>query len=89
MMDMGWKNPYIATTATRGYYHFWPKYIENEMGKKDQVEFTLKFTHEKFEPQSIKITTRINKENNLERMQSIPLILLQLKEGVSTDFLVN
>jgi hypothetical protein len=89
MMDMGWQNPYIATTATRGYYHFWPKYIESEMGNKDQVEFTLKFSHEKFEPHSIQIITKINKENDLEKMQSIPLVLLKLKEGVSTDFLTK
>ena len=88
MMDMGWKNPYISTTATKGYYHFWPKYVESEMGKKDQVEFTLKFSHEKCEPQSIKITTKISKDNNPEKMQSIPLVLLKLKKGVATDFLV-
>jgi len=88
MMDMGWKNPYIATTATRGYYHFWPKYIESEMGKKDQVEFTLKFAHEKVEPHSIQVITKINKNSNLEKMQSIPLVLLKLKKGVAADFLV-
>ena len=88
MMDMGWKNPYIATTATRGYYHFWPKYVESEMGKKDQVEFTLKFAHEKVEPHSIQVITKINKNSNLEKMQSIPLVLLKLKKGVAADFLV-
>ena len=89
MMDKGWKNPYVATTATRGYYHFWPKYIESEMGEKDQVEFTISFSHKKFEPHSIKIKTKINKKGVSDKMQSIPLVLLKLKEGVSTDFLTK
>jgi len=89
MMDNGWKNPYIATTATRGYYHFWPKYIEKEMGKKDLVEFSLSFSHSKFEPYSVQIKTKINKKGVSEKMQSIPLVLLKLKAGVSTDFLVR
>ena len=89
MMDSGWKNPYIATVATRGYYHFWPKYVEKEMGKKDNVEFSLKFSHDKFEPHSIKVLTKINKKGNVEKMQSVPLILLKLKAGVSTDFLTK
>ena len=88
MMDLGWKNPYISTTATKGYYHFWPKYIESEMGKKGNVEFTLKFAHEKIETHSVQITTKINKKNE-EKIQSIPLVLLKLKDGVSKDFLVN
>ena len=89
MMDKGWKNPYVATTATRGYYHFWPKYIESEMGKKDQVEFTISFSHKKFEPHSIKIKTKINKKGVSDKMQSIPLVLLKLKEGVPADFLTK
>ena len=89
MMDMGWKNPYIATVATRGYYHFWPKYIESEMGKKDKVEFTIKFSHAKIEPQDVKVVTKINKKSNMEKMQSVPLILLKLKAGVAADFLIS
>ncbi|MCL1865000.1 MAG: late competence development ComFB family protein [Spirochaetes bacterium] len=89
MMDMSWKNPYIATTATKGYYHFWPKYIESEMGKRNHIEFTLKFSHEKIVPHSIQIITKINKKGDLEKIQSIPLVLLKLKEGVSADFLVS
>ena len=89
MMDMSWKNPYIATTATKGYYHFWPKYIESEMGKKDHIEFTLKFSHEKIVPHSIQVLTKINKKSTFEKMQSVPMVLLKLKEGVSKDFLVR
>ena len=89
MMDMSWKNPYTATVATKGYYHFWPKYIESAMGKKDKVEFTIKFSHEKLEAHSIQVVTKINKKANVEKMQSVPLILLKLKDGVSTDFLTR
>lgn len=87
MMDIGWKNPYIAAKATRGYFHFWPRYIEDKMGSGDHVEFTVMFDHPKFEPRSVKIKAKVNKKNDLGNTQSIPLVLLKLKEGVSSDFL--
>lgn len=87
MMDQGWKNPYIAAKATRGYFHFWPRYIESKMSASDHVEFQIKFEHPKFEPRSVKVRAKVNKKNDLGNTQSIPLILLRLNEGENTDFL--
>ena len=89
MMDLGWKNPYIAAKATRGYFHFWPRYVEEKMGQDDHVEFTLTFDHPKFTSRSVKVRAKVNKKNDLGNTQSIPLVLLKLKEGVSADFLAE
>lgn len=89
MMDIGWKNPYIAAKATRGYFHFWPRYIEEKMRGEDHVEFKIVFDHPEFEPRSVKIKAKVNKKNDLGNTQSIPMVLLKLKEGVSTDFLMK
>lgn len=89
MMDFGWKNPYIAAKATRGYFHFWPRYIEDKMSFSDHIEFTIAFEHPKFEPKSVKIKAKVNKKNDLGNTQSIPLVLLKLKDGVSSSFLTE
>jgi len=89
MMDLGWKNPYIAAKATRGYFHFWPRYIEDKMCTCDHVDFQLTFEHPKFETRSIKVRAKVNKKNDLGNTQSIPLVLLKLKEGVTTEFLTQ
>ncbi|PKL17525.1 MAG: hypothetical protein CVV49_10750 [Spirochaetae bacterium HGW-Spirochaetae-5] len=87
MMDLGWKNPYIASKATRGYFHFWPRYIQDSMSSSDHAEFTLVFEHPKFENRTVKVRSKVNKKNDLGNTQSIPLILLKLKDGVSSEFL--
>lgn len=87
MMDSGWKNPYHATRATRGYFHFWPKYIEPEMKGSGDVEFRVKFEHPAFEPRSVKCTVRAGSRNNFGSTHSLPLVLLKLKDGESADFL--
>jgi competence protein ComFB len=87
MMDLGWKNPYTAAKATRGYFHFWPRYIQGTMSSGDHVEFILTFEHPKFEARSVKVRAKVNKKNDLGNTQSIPLILLKLKGGVTSEFL--
>ncbi len=89
MMDIGWKNPYIAAKATRGYFHFWPRYIMDKMIGGDYVEFQIVFDHPKFEPRSVSVRAKVNKKNDLGNTQSVPLVLLKLKEGVSADFLTE
>ncbi len=87
MMDSGWKNPYHGTRATRGYFHFWPKFVEQEMKGTEDVDFRVKFEHPKFDSRSVKVTVKTGGKNNLGSTQSIPLVLLKLKDGVSADFL--
>ncbi len=87
MIDSGWKNPYHGTRATRGYFHFWPKYIEDEMKDAKEVEFRVKFEHPKFDPRTVKVNVKAGNRQDFGSTQSIPLVLLKLKDGVNADFL--
>lgn len=87
MLDSGWKNPYHGTRATRGYFHFWPKYIEDEMKDEKEIEFRVKFEHPKFEPRTVKVNVKAGNRQDFGSTRSIPLVLLKLKDGVSPDFL--
>jgi competence protein ComFB len=89
MMDVGWKNPYIAAKATRGYFHFWPRYIQEKMSASDHVDFQITFEHPQFDLRTIKVRAKVNKKNDLGNTQSIPMVLLKLKDGVSSDFLTR
>lgn len=87
MIDSGWKNPYHATRATRGYFHFWPKYMGEDMEGAAEIEFRVKFEHPKFDLRSVKVTVKGGERNDLGSTQSIPLVLMRLRDGVSADFL--
>ncbi|HPF05156.1 MAG TPA: late competence development ComFB family protein [Spirochaetota bacterium] len=87
MMDSGWKNPYHGTKATRGYFHFWPKYMEKDMKDLSEIEFRVKFEHPKFDLRTVKVNVKSGMNNNPGTTQSIPLVLMKLKDGVSADFL--
>jgi len=39
LMDGGWKNPYVITKATRGYYHFWPFFESRTMSGKESQKW--------------------------------------------------
>lgn len=87
MIDPGWKNPYILTLATRGYYHFWPAYNEAKMSGADAATFEVRFEHQKLQSQTISITVKINRKKDFIMVKPIPLVLMKLKEGISPDFL--
>jgi len=89
MMDIGWKNPYMAAKATRGYFHFWPRYVEDKMCSSDHVDFIITFDHPEFEQRSVKIHAKVNKKNDLGNTMFVPMVLLKLKDGVSSDFLTE
>lgn len=87
MMDSGWKNPYHSTKATRGYYHFWPKYIEEEMKGSPEIEFKVRFEHPKFDPRFVRFQVKADGGNTFGSTCSVPLVLLRLKEGIDPGFL--
>ena len=89
MMDHGWKNPYITTKATRGYYHFWPGYNKEKMGETDNIDFKISFQHPKFQEHVLDLQCKVNRNSNSWSTHSIPMILLKLKDGVSADFLTG
>lgn len=89
MMDQGWKNPYITAKATRGYYHFWPGYIQEKMGGSDTINFKISFQHPKFQEYALDLQSKVNRNSNVWSTQSIPMVLMKLKDGVNADFLTQ
>ncbi len=80
-----WENPYRSHRATRGYYHFWPKYDGKKMGKKPV--FTLLFRHPKFQETTTDISLDVHSGADTGKSHVVPIILLTAREGVSLDFL--
>lgn len=89
MMDQSWKNPYITTKATRGYYHFWPGYNQETMGSSDEIDFIIRFQHPKYQDQIIDLKSKVNRNKDGWSTNSIPLLLMKLKDGASADFLAQ
>lgn len=89
LMDEGWKNPYVITKATRGYYHFWPEFTEKTMSGKDTVEFKVVFSHDNFEERSLSVCVKPTTHNESGKAVSVPLILLKLKPGINPEFLYS
>ncbi len=87
MIDEGWRNPYQTHRATRGYYHFWPRYADEDMAGKKKVPFSLVFRHPKFEEKKVNIEIDLFDEQNMARSHIVPIVLLNAKEGVDLDFL--
>ncbi|HPS56823.1 MAG TPA: late competence development ComFB family protein [Spirochaetota bacterium] len=89
LMEDGWKNPYEITKATRGYYHFWPEFDGAVMSGKDMVEFKIVFSHEKVQERTISVSVKPNTHNETGKAVSVPLVLLKLNEGITSDFLCS
>ncbi|MDY6968099.1 MAG: late competence development ComFB family protein [Spirochaetota bacterium] len=87
MIDSSWKNPYITNKATKGYYHFWPEFIDDKMSKNNKILFHLAFKHSKFNEKTIELTTNYMDAYNLYKSQIIPIVLFEKKEGVDITFL--
>jgi len=85
MIDSDWKNPYKTNRATRGYYHFWPKFDEGTLKKGDKIEFTLLFKHPKFMEKSAEVEIEALAKPDISF--KAPIVLIQAKEGVNLDFL--
>lgn len=87
MVDADWKNPYRTNRATMGFYHFWPDYIESEMGKGPIIKFTLNVQHVKFEETNIPVEMKLLDRADMGKSHVMPLALLRAKKGVDLDFL--
>lgn len=86
MIDPSWKNPYITNKATRGFYHFWPKLVEQEKEKK-KIPFQIKYSHPKFEEDLIGFDLGIVHDRNFYKSHIMPTVLLKVLEGVDISFL--
>jgi len=87
MIDSGWKNPYRTHKATMSYFHFWPEYDSKNMGEKSPVQFTLRFSHGKFEEKNINIDLELRSHTDTNISHVVPISLVRVKEGTGLDFL--
>lgn len=81
MVDSDWENPYGTTAATKGHYHFWPRYDENVMAKSAQVPFAIRFSHPQFVEKSININLEVIAKPDFGQSKFIPIVLLKSRDA--------
>lgn len=81
MVDADWENPYNTSPATKGRFHFWPKYSPAKMGKGPKIPFTLVFRHPQFVETSITVKLDVLKKSDFGRSKFIPIVLMKSKTG--------
>ncbi len=82
MKDATWKNPYITSKSTEGYYHFWPDFSEDEMDKNSSIPFSIVFGHPKLKEKNIDFKLNVQDTYNFYKSHVMPITLLQTTEGV-------
>lgn len=80
MVDDGWHNPYRTSQATKGHYHFWPKYSENTMKKTAGIPFHLTFKHPHCNDQTLDLTLDVSSKSDFGISQFLPTVLMKVKE---------
>jgi competence protein ComFB len=85
MIDPQWPNPYRTIKATRGFYHFWPKFIHEEMSDVESVEFLLRFSHPSLEDAEVGLSLRVVQSFNFGNSQVLPIMLMKTKEGIDVS----
>jgi competence protein ComFB len=81
MVDSDWDNPYLTISATKGHFHFWPKYIDKEMGKESHIPFSITFRHDSYAAATIDLSLEIVRNADFGRSLFIPAVLMKAKEG--------
>jgi competence protein ComFB len=85
MVDTDWENPYKTKVATKGHFHFWPRYEEKEMGKGPSIPFSITFRHDQCAAESIDLNLEVLRNADFGKSLFIPIVLLKAKEGVVLD----
>jgi competence protein ComFB len=80
MVDSDWENPYTTIAATKGHFHFWPKYAEREMGKGPLVQFSLTFKHDQCAAETIDLTLEVIRNAEFGKSQFLPIVLMKERE---------
>ena len=80
MVDDDWQNPYRTSQATKGHYHFWPKYSESIMKKTAGIPFRLTFRHPHCNDQSLDLTLDVSNKSDFGISQFIPIVLMKVKD---------
>ncbi|MCX7679904.1 MAG: late competence development ComFB family protein [Spirochaetes bacterium] len=85
MIDPNWPNPYKTNKATKGFFHFWPKFIEGEMDEFSPIEFVLRFSHPALEELETRFSLKAVTSFNLGNSHVLPITLMKTKEGVDAS----
>jgi competence protein ComFB len=77
MVDPSWDNPCKTNQATKGHYHFWPKYSKEKMGTGTSARFTITFTHPRCDERSIDVDLEIIQKVVFGKSMFIPVVLMK------------
>ncbi len=92
MKDSSWKNPYVTSKSTEGYYHFWPEIphdIEKNVTAGKKLSFELVFNHPSFIEKRAEINLQVMDTIDIYKSQVIPITLIQCANGVDIDSLIK
>jgi competence protein ComFB len=87
MVDNSWDNPYVTNKGTLGYYHFWPEVRPDTMDISKEILFSIHFVHKNFKLATTDITIPVSSEFSISQSRAVPIILMQLKDGIDISFL--
>lgn len=80
MVDSDWENPYRTSQATKGHFHFWPKYTEGAMKAKTGIPFKLTFRHPHCLDHSIDLALDASGRSDFGVSRFIPTVLMKVKD---------
>lgn len=92
MKDSTWKNPYVTSKATEGYYHFWPEIpqdIDKKLKSNAEVQFEVVFNHPDFKEKRIALNLQVMDSINIYKSHVIPITLIQAADGVDVESLIK
>lgn len=81
MIDKAWQNPYKTCKATKGFYLFWPDFVETKMHPTEEIDFEIVFRHKSFYQKIISFKLNAHRGYCLNRYKVIPISLIKLREG--------
>ncbi len=79
MVDEDWENPYRTTQATKGHFHFWPKYSDRAMKSTASIPFRVTFRHPHCVDQTLDLILDVNGKNDFGMSHFIPTMLMKAK----------
>jgi len=89
MIDQDWKNPYLTSKSTLGYFHFWPEYNEKIMESSSQIQFLLKFNHPDLEEKTVEFKLDTHQNNSITSSHIINIVLMNAKAGIDIESLIS
>lgn len=80
MIDSDWENPYRTSRATKGHFHFWPKYSDSAMKATSGIPFKLTFRHPHCLDHAIDLSLDVSGRSDFGVSRFIPIVLMKARE---------